>query len=181
MFEERPQDVNPWIALLRRRLGITSANLWRRSAVEAVGGWNAEWESSQEAELMYRLLRADATVAVDPEYRTILHARVGSISNGFDADGRERYVRVRSIILEHCEEHGTLGADELRSAREAVFNSIRKLYERDPQAALDYYSRVLSPRYVPPVSGFNTRPYTTVMRLLGFRLTELVRKVATKR
>ena len=29
---------NPWVRLLQKGLGITSSNLWRRSAVEAVGG-----------------------------------------------------------------------------------------------------------------------------------------------
>ncbi|HOP45301.1 MAG TPA: glycosyltransferase family 2 protein, partial [Flavobacteriales bacterium] len=29
----------PWMALIKTRLGTTSANLWRRSAVEAAGGW----------------------------------------------------------------------------------------------------------------------------------------------
>src|SRR5690606_40581745 len=30
----------PWMGLIKTRLGTTSANLWKRTTVEALGGWD---------------------------------------------------------------------------------------------------------------------------------------------
>ena len=58
---------NPWVRLLQKRMGITSSNLWRRSTVVAVGGWDEGLASSQEADLMARMLKEGAIVAFDPD------------------------------------------------------------------------------------------------------------------
>lgn len=166
---------NPWVRLLQKRLGITSANLWRRSAVEAVGGWDEGLASSQEADLMVRMLQREASVAFGPEPQATVHAREGSISDGFSRGNRERYVRVRAAALLHCEQHGILGGEDLEAAREAVFKSIRGLYPYDRPAARTYYREALPPRYVPPVSAFNTGPYVAAFRVLGFAGAERLR------
>src|SRR5690606_4555489 len=54
-------EASVWMNLACGRLGITSSNLWRRRAVERVGCWNERLASSQEAELMFRLLKAGAS------------------------------------------------------------------------------------------------------------------------
>ena len=173
---EIPTDGDPWVALLRGRLGITSSNLWRWAAVEGVGGWNEVWASSQEAELMARLLKAGAAVAADPVVRTTLYAREGSISDAFDGPSRERYVRVRADALGHVERHGLLDGEDLSAAREAVFNAVRMLYAARPAAARAAYREALPPGYVPPVSPFNTRPYVWACRLLGVDRAERLRR-----
>ena len=170
-----PDGGSPWVALLRGRLGITSANLWRRTAIKAIGGWDEDWPSSQEADLMARLLKAGAVVAIDPAVRTTLHARAGSISDAFDGPLRERYVRVRADALAYWETHAVPGLEDLGAAREAVFNSVRALYTQDREAALRYYRRALPSGYCPPVSGHNTRPYVRACRLLGFDFAERLR------
>ena len=168
---------NPWVRLLQKRMGITSSNLWRRSTVVAVGGWDEGLVSSQEADLMARMLKEGAIVAFDPDPRTTVHAREGSISHEFTGPNRERYVEVRAEVLRHCEEHGLLEAQELEVAREVDFNSIRNLYARARPAALAYYLRALPVRYCPPVSAHNTRPYVLALRLLGFDCAERVRSI----
>ena len=171
----RPGGRGPWLDLLEQRLGITSSNLWRRAAVEAVGGWDAAWPSSQEVELAFRLLKAGAVVAYDDADRTAVHAREGSISNEFSGPNRERFVRVRADALAYGEAHGLLSGAALADAREAVFKAVRGLYGYDRTAARTYYRTALPRRYVPPVSAFNTRPYVLALRLLGFDLAERLR------
>lgn len=56
--EKRDVDKDIWLGLIRSRLGITSANLFKRDTLLKVGGWDEEKTSSQEYELMFRLLKS---------------------------------------------------------------------------------------------------------------------------
>ncbi|MDT7856819.1 glycosyltransferase family 2 protein [Rubrivirga sp. S365] len=173
---DRPRAGNPWVRLIEKELGNTAANLWRRSAVEAVGGWDAAWPSSQEADLMARLLKNGAAVAYDLEPRATVYGQEGSISFAFSGPNRERYARVRADALAFAEAQGLVGGADLDDAREALFNALRWLYPSNPEAALETYRRALPARYVPPVSAFNTRPYVTLSRLVGFDRAERLRR-----
>ena len=171
-----PCPGNPWVRLIEKKLGITSANLWRRSAVEAAGGWDEGLPSSQEADLMARLLKGGAAAAFDPEPRAAVHRTEGSISHAFSGPNRERYVRVRADALAFAEAHSLVDGADLEAAREALFKALRWLYPSDPETALRYYRSALPARYVPRASAFNTRPYVTLCQLIGFDRAERLRQ-----
>lgn len=69
-----------WAALIDSRLGCTCSNLWRKAAVDSVHGWNENLKSSQEYDLMFRLLGNGAKVAFDAENNTVVHQQRDSIS-----------------------------------------------------------------------------------------------------
>jgi glycosyltransferase involved in cell wall biosynthesis len=165
-----------WVQLLTRRLGITSANLWRRASLERVGGWNEAWASSQEYELLFRLLQHGASVAYDAAVSTTLHERSGSISSDFDAPVRRRYAELRVQALEYLRREGLLEERD-RPALEAVFNVVRQVYTADPKAARALHRRAIPKSYVPAVSGFNTGTYVAAYRLLGFGGAERMRRL----
>ena len=77
---KRHVDSNAWRGLISSNLGITSSNLWRTSALKSVNGWDETISSSQEYDLLFRLLKNDATVAVDPSANTIVNFSSNSIS-----------------------------------------------------------------------------------------------------
>ena len=129
---------------------------------------------------MARMGMSGAAAAFDPEVRTTVHARPGSISAEFSGPNRERYVRVRANALAHAEAHGLVGGADLDAARESLSKALRRLYPADRGAALDHYRRSLLARYVPPVSVFNTRLYVAPCRLVGFDRTEQLRRVARR-
>ena len=56
------QSDNVWKGLLTSKLGITSANLWRRKAVLAVEGWDENRSSSQEYDLLFRMLKSNIAI-----------------------------------------------------------------------------------------------------------------------
>jgi hypothetical protein len=58
---------DPWNSLMKGRLGVTTANLFRKSTILDTGGWNENLKSSQEYELMFRLLKNGATIKIDNE------------------------------------------------------------------------------------------------------------------
>ena len=47
--------VDTWCGFLNSGLGSTSSMLWKRQALLDVGGWNTDYQSHQEYELLFRL------------------------------------------------------------------------------------------------------------------------------
>lgn len=166
-----------WLNLMDKSCGITSANLFRREVLMKVGGWNESWQSSQEYELMFRVLAAGASFVYDPEPLTLLHEQPGSISSDFTAENRERYVRLRADIVAHLEKTDELHGPRREAALEMIFTLARTLYPFNNDAALEVMNRCVPPSYVPPQSATNTRAYLLAYRLLGFRGAERLRHV----
>lgn len=170
---------DPWKALVRSELGTTSANLWKRSAVEAVGGWNEAMPSSQDYELAFRLLARGATVIWDPRLgSSILKRDKGSISNT-DMDGNwERYIALRVAIREHLL---TLPPEDaaggLADVDRYIFNAVRVLSRTDPQAANRAFKRSVPRDFVPQKDLATTSTYVLMFRLFGFRTAERLARV----
>lgn len=166
---------NPWLALINRRLGITSANLWRRTAVIDAGGWNEAWDSSQETELMARMLRQGAKVDYDHTPSATIYEREGSISHGADVSSLERHVRLRVEALEYLRRGSVLQADELTQATDTVFALIRRISVHDLPLAVGFHQRVIPAGYVPTPGEGIPRTYVRLYQTLGFRGAETVR------
>lgn len=75
-----------WKGLLTSKLGITSANLWRKKALIAVGGWDENRSSSQEYDLLFRMIKAHANISFCTTPLTIVHITQNSISNSRNDD-----------------------------------------------------------------------------------------------
>jgi glycosyltransferase involved in cell wall biosynthesis len=73
-------ETNCWEGLVTSNLGITSANLWNKRSVIKAGGWDNDLTSSQEYDLLFRLLKNDAKFAFDKSVQTIIHKSANSIS-----------------------------------------------------------------------------------------------------
>lgn len=72
---------DPWAGLISGKLGITSANLWNKKFLDKVGGWQESLTSSQEYDLMFRLLKENEKVGFCDMALTKIHRRKNSISN----------------------------------------------------------------------------------------------------
>lgn len=164
-----------WLNLMDKSCGITSANLFRRETLLKVGGWNELWLSSQEYELMFRLLADGASYVYHVEPLTLLYEKFGSISSDFTAENRERYVRLRADIVAHLEKTDELHGSRREAALEIIFTLARMLYPFNADAAFEVIKRCIPTGYVPPQSAANTRAYLLAYRLLGFRGAEQLR------
>lgn len=71
---------NLWKGLITSNLGITSSNLWRKKDLASVNGWNEELTSSQEYDLLFRLLKNETGLAFDASLFTTVHHTGNSIS-----------------------------------------------------------------------------------------------------
>lgn len=173
----------PWMALIRTRMGTTSANLWKRGTLEAVGGWNEQQASSQDYELLFRLLANGATVAWDRRIRThVLKRASGSISLTDVRANWERYIALRRAIKEHLQQQDPRRhAREIEVLRQYIFMALRIVAVDDLPWAVAEYKRSIGKGFHPEVSRAITERYVLLHNLLGFEGAERVTRLAKRR
>lgn len=78
-FERPLEKYNLWRGLIYSQLGITSSNLYKKDQVIKAGAWNNNSTSSQEYDLMFRLLKNNCKIVISPEPLTYIHVQTDSI------------------------------------------------------------------------------------------------------
>jgi glycosyltransferase involved in cell wall biosynthesis len=96
-------DKDAWAGLIESKLGRTSSNIFRAEALQAVGGWSERQRSSQEYELMFRLLRNGARIAMDDLIGARIRAKIDGISNTNIRDNAIRFIELRGDIMNYLE------------------------------------------------------------------------------
>jgi glycosyltransferase involved in cell wall biosynthesis len=142
------ESSNVWKGLLTSKLGITSANLWKKKNLLEVGGWNESKSSSQEYDLLFRLLKKNASVSFCPTPLTIIHMNVNSISNSKN-DKRiieilDNNLHLRTEIKEYLKSEGKL-TKELNQAAD-MFIYITML--RYSTMAKVFFQKGIIPEYI---------------------------------
>ena len=174
----------PWMALIQTRMGTTSANLWKRDALIAAGGWNEHLASSQDYELMFRLLRIGTPVVWDAHIRTHVLKRVsGSISQTGVAANWDRYITLRHAMKEHLRATDPERfATEIETLRQDIFMALRIMAVDDLPKAQAVHKRSIGPGFRPQVGRAITERYVSLYNLLGVATTErLMRLVRGRR
>ena len=92
--------------LFTTTLGITSANLFKTENVKSIAGWDENLTSSQEYDLMFRLIKNNCTPIICSEYETIVREREeGAISQSDPIKKWKNYIKLRAEILSWMKEH----------------------------------------------------------------------------
>ncbi|MEO6327576.1 MAG: glycosyltransferase family 2 protein [Ginsengibacter sp.] len=114
------ETTNIWQALLTSQLGITSGNLWRKKALLAINGWNENLTSSQEYDLLFRLLKNDAVIGFCPLVQTLMHVTENSISTSRNENRvveiMNNSIRLRMDIKKYLKSKGMLTKELSRCA-----------------------------------------------------------------
>lgn len=102
----KPIKYSVWEGLISGKLGITSSNLWKRSALLDVKGWDENLASSQEYDLMFRLLKDNKKVIIDKgDPLTNVYFGSNSITRSLDKnknlENLNEFVNLRNRIKEH--------------------------------------------------------------------------------
>lgn len=173
-------DVQPlqsdWEALIRTRMGTTSSNLWKRETVLKAGLWDVNLGSSQDYELMFRLLKNGAKVIYDEQSLSrILKRSSGSISQSSKLENWKRYIQLREEIKEHLSSQGG-HSHALNVLEQYQFMAVRVLAQYDMNLARNEYNRLISSEFVPKQSAAISTQYIFLYRLLGFALAERIIK-----
>lgn len=164
--ERIAQEEDPWRALAWTRLGITSANLFRTEAVDAVGGWTEGLKSHQEYDLMFRMLRNGARVVFDPVPDTVVYQQPTSISTAHTSND----VRMLDLIADVRKHLVVMGASptDLAAVDDALFGVVRGLHSRSAETGRAARHRYLPTHFRPRPSAATSTLYALLYRLLGF-------------
>jgi len=174
-IEHQIAQVQPLQALINSGLGITSANLWPRKALLGIGGWDEKLGSSQEYNLMFRLIKCGVGVAFDTESKTIIRERVsGSITHKDPPGNCRRFIDLRVQILRYGRETSAGKAIE-KAALQVIFEWIHFLYRYDSEAAKALYAEHIRGQYRPRYSKLLNWKFMVLYRLLGFETAEKIR------
>lgn len=180
--EVPPWPGDPWEGLLRTRLGTTSANLFRRDAVIGAGGWRPGMGSSQDYDLLFRMMKRGARVAMDPVVGAeVLKRSSGSISVMSERENWLRYLELRAELRDHLRGMGAARAPLVAVADQYLFNAIRVLSTHDAQAALEAHQRLIPKGFVPKRDKATTGRYALAYRVLGFRWAERLAELVKRR
>ncbi len=161
---------DPWEALVRTRMGTTSANLFRKSALLAAGGWNEDLQSSQDYELLFRMMKSGAHIAWDKTVGCeVLKRAQGSISRTDERANWLRYLDLRCGIRDHLRATDpVLHAAVIAVADQYLFRAIRVLSKHDHVAAQEAYARMLPKGFRPEQHTATTSAYLLAYHVLGF-------------
>jgi glycosyltransferase involved in cell wall biosynthesis len=171
-----PEPLDPWILLALWHLPQTGGPLWRRTALQRVGGWRIGQPCCQEHELYLRLLEGghrfefcDSCLAV---YRNWNHGRRVTV------ELRNEVVRQRILIFDRIEnvlrERRELTPLRHRAVNDARLELARGAWSNDRAFALNIIQRIKesNPFYCPSARPASPAAYRFAYRLLGFRGAE---------
>ena len=178
-IEARPDVENePILALVTGLLGITSSNLFRTQTVKKVGGWNPDWSSSQEYELMFRLLKRGA-VFIPLQERLMTYSKdvPNQISSGPKKNRRENSLRLRAQMIDEFLNREEANSQQLLNG---YFNHVRWVYPYNRELALREWRHLKDLNYHPTPSLFLPLTYCLLLRVIGFELAEKTRITISK-
>lgn len=168
-----------WKGLFATRLGITSANLFRRNMLIEVGGWNISQTSSQDYELMFRILKCDGKIIYDDGFNVIKNEReYGQISQTNLENKYINYVELRRNIIFYLMQHNRKYFDERQGwFYQKFLEYLKILYPYNKKKARMYFNDTIPKKFVPKSSESITWIYLFLYRSLGFALTEELRNI----
>ena len=174
----RPPAVNnihpdEWTGLVLSGLGITSSNLWKTSTVRSVGAWDEAWSPSDDAELMFRMLKSGAHVLRDSHVLTTLQRQNDSLSNRDAVASAKAWLELRSEIYHYLSANDLLTPEREQTLLKTAYFRLHMLAEEEPKTAIKWHRELIPRDYIPddPWLGLG-RVYVLLYRLFGFSRAE---------
>jgi glycosyltransferase involved in cell wall biosynthesis len=161
-----------WFGLLNSGLGSTSSMLWKREAVLKSGGWSSQYQSHQEYDLLFRLLKNGYTIATSDKRDTIVRERKkGSITLMTKPIRAKEGIRLREEMWTYLSEKDMNTPERKDAFLQYVFRQLRGIYLTDPVAAKTIYNKYFSDGTFVPEKG-SISFYNFMYKSMGFQKTE---------
>ncbi len=149
-----------WENLISGNIGCTCSNLFNVEILRLVNGWNENQKSSQEVELMFRVLKVNNDVIYDKEALTITISRPGSITNSNIKENAIRFLELRQQIYAYFKTMA-IESDELKNI---LFSKL-------------YYTIMTIARYDLKLANYYFRLYFSQFRFLSIQVLPFYKKV----
>jgi glycosyltransferase involved in cell wall biosynthesis len=163
------------VGLLFSNLGNTCANLFSAIYVGKVNGWNEKIKSSQEYDLMFRIIKQGGTIITDKIPKTVVRERKqGQISTADVKNNRIRFSYLRIEMANYFQEK--YGLKYKKQIQLALFETFKNLSNYDLNLAIDLYKKHLPPRLNINSTTNTTFIYRCFYYIIGFRFAELLKR-----
>jgi glycosyltransferase involved in cell wall biosynthesis len=105
---------DPWIGLMCSKLGNSCANLFKHAVLKEVGFFDANLRTSEEYDLMFRIMKLGYIPLYDPSFLTMIYKTNGSLSRGEQHRQTliRNWVNLRLGIRDFLISKGRFGAKE---------------------------------------------------------------------
>lgn len=176
---EKTPISNPFFGVFQAEFGITSANLWNRTNLIEIGGWDETLTSSQETTLMFELLKNNQNVCFDTALSgTIIRERPsGQISQSDPTRKWKNFLHLRVRMFQFLEkEMPDYYRENEKGLKQALFEKLRIYAKFDLDAAVEIHKQFLSD-FQPHPSQVVTSNYLRLYRIFGFKYAERIKKI----
>ncbi len=172
-------DGDIYLSLYYSKLGSTCSNLWKKEIIDNIDGWNESFKSSQETDLMFRILKKNQNVILDNIPKTIARERKGGQISQTDIVGNfKRFIDMRIEILRFiANEMPNAYSHHKAEMYQYLFERIHILAKYDLLAARRYYLKNIHTIYKPHQSEAVSALFIKINNLFGFTIAELVKKI----
>lgn len=174
-FEKLPETSDPWTLLALWRLPQTGGPLWRKSALQDVGGWLVDQPCCQEHELHLRLLIAGKRFIYHPAtgavYRRFSN---GSVSTRSPALVRGERLKIEKRIEDHLTTIGGLTPERQWAVNQARFDMARSSWNEDRSEARAILESIAGMASFQPNGPAAPLLYRLAYRLFGFEIAERI-------
>ena len=147
--------------------------LWKRSALERVGGWRVGQPCCQEHELYFRLLAADCRFefcdGCFAVYRDWDHSPRLTTRNF--AEVRRQRLIILTRMEDYLRNNTKLSPARRQAINDARHQIAREIWQRDRKHALDVVQQIgmSDPSFCPSEGPASPQSYRLAYRMLGFR------------
>ena len=169
---------DPFKAIFTTNLGITSANLFNAEKVKRINGWKEELMSSQEADLMFRLLKMGDDLIFDDVPFTIIRERAsGQISQRNPKEKWLHYIGLRLEMINFLKRNRTEYFEKEKSFYyNNLFSQLRTLAKYSPEDAAVILKSNFEQTFIKG-DEFPFSIYKVMYKLFGFKKTEQLKRI----
>lgn len=175
-----PYSEDSWDALITSRLGVTSANLFNKTTLDEINGFDTNQISSQEYELMFRIMmKKNFKIIFDHKVNTVKqNVNPASISLSNNSQNSLRYLQLRAKIRDYMVESG-FDEKHISDCENEIFREVRRLYNLDKKSAIKCYNNHINRKFSPSNKFEISRKklpsyYKLIYQLFGFKVTEMI-------
>jgi glycosyltransferase involved in cell wall biosynthesis len=150
-----------FFSLISNKLGITSSNIFRTSDVININGWNESMKSSQEMDLMFRIIKNNVSFERDRSFLTIVRDRPsGRISQRNPSDKWQTYFDVRLNLVKWLKTHEKEHFRQFKSVYLSFLVSTALIYisytSINITRFVDNLNKVFGKTKLLPIAGLNS-------------------------
>jgi glycosyltransferase involved in cell wall biosynthesis len=174
---------NKFFSLVSNKLGITSSNLFKKNHLIELGGWNPSLKSSQETDLMFRLIKNHVDFCVDANFLTIVRDRPsGRISQRNPIEKWKTFIDVRLPILKYVIESENILNEDYTKLYSYLYSTILILNKHAHNLAassLEELRKIKRVGKIIPIAGIDNKK-AKLINLLGQKLFLKLQNYLTK-